>query len=165
MLFKRLLLQKWFRIQSDPELENKINDRLSFKTFLCIAFSQPAHDHSTFSRFRGRLPKNAMDAINSDSKIRYIVEQYFGISHLHDRANRARFTSRRAASPEGSGSGARSDKISEHPRTALGPLEHSSPASIAVFRLHLFKKTLRKSFGRDGLSFSNLSNQSYSSAF
>jgi IS5 family transposase len=26
------------------------------------------------------------------SKIRYIVEQFFGISHLHDRANRARFT-------------------------------------------------------------------------
>jgi transposase, IS5 family len=26
------------------------------------------------------------------SKIRYIVEQYIGISHLHDRANRARFT-------------------------------------------------------------------------
>jgi len=26
------------------------------------------------------------------SKIRYIVEQYFGISHLHGRANRARFT-------------------------------------------------------------------------
>ena len=92
MLFKCLLLQKWFRIQSDPELENQINDRLSFKTFLGLAFSQPAQDHSTFSRFRGRLPKDAMDAINSDSKIRYIVEQYFGISHLHDRANRARFT-------------------------------------------------------------------------
>ena len=26
------------------------------------------------------------------SKVRYIVEQYFGISHLKDRANRARFT-------------------------------------------------------------------------
>ncbi|GAF67602.1 unnamed protein product [marine sediment metagenome] len=26
------------------------------------------------------------------SKVRYIVEQYFGISHLHDRAKRARFT-------------------------------------------------------------------------
>jgi IS5 family transposase len=25
------------------------------------------------------------------SKVRYIVEQYFGISHLHDRAKRARF--------------------------------------------------------------------------
>src|SRR5512136_804511 len=39
MLFKCLLLQKWFRIQSDPELENQINDRLSFKTFLGLAFS------------------------------------------------------------------------------------------------------------------------------
>ncbi|MBM4314878.1 MAG: transposase family protein, partial [Deltaproteobacteria bacterium] len=26
------------------------------------------------------------------SKIRYVVEQYFGISHLHHRAHRARFT-------------------------------------------------------------------------
>ena len=26
------------------------------------------------------------------SKKRYIVEQYFGLSHLHDRAKRARFT-------------------------------------------------------------------------
>jgi IS5 family transposase len=26
------------------------------------------------------------------SKVRYIVEQYFGISHLHDTAKRARFT-------------------------------------------------------------------------
>ena len=66
MLFKCLLLQKWFRIQSDPELENQINDRLSFKTFLGLAFSQPAPDHSTFSRFRSRLPKQAMDAINSE---------------------------------------------------------------------------------------------------
>jgi len=66
MLFKCLLLQKWFRIPSDPELENQINDRLSFKTFLGLAFSQPAPDHSTFSRFRGRLPKAAMDAINSE---------------------------------------------------------------------------------------------------
>ena len=66
MLFKCLLLQKWFRIPSDPELENQINDRLSFKTFLGLSFSQPAPDHSTFSRFRGRLSKEAMDQINSD---------------------------------------------------------------------------------------------------
>jgi len=66
MLFKCLLLQKWFRIQSDPELENQINDRLSFKTFLNLPFSQPAPDHPTFSRFRSRLPKAAMDAINSE---------------------------------------------------------------------------------------------------
>ena len=29
LLFKCLLLQKWFRINSDPELEDQINDRLS----------------------------------------------------------------------------------------------------------------------------------------
>ena len=66
LLFKCMLLQKWFRINSDPELENQINDRLSFKKFLDLSFSKPSPDHSTFSRFRSRLSKNAMDQINSE---------------------------------------------------------------------------------------------------
>ena len=66
LLFKCLLLQKWFRINSDPELENQINDRLSFKKFLRLSFSKPSPDHSTFSRFRSRLTKNAMDQIDSE---------------------------------------------------------------------------------------------------
>ena len=66
MLFKCLLLQKWFRVNSDPELENQINDRLSFKKFLGLSFSKPSPDHSTFSRFRSRLSKEAMDQINSE---------------------------------------------------------------------------------------------------
>ena len=61
LLFKCLLLQKWFHINSDPELENQINDRLSFKKFLSLPFGKPAPDHSTYSRFRSRLPKKAMD--------------------------------------------------------------------------------------------------------
>jgi len=65
-LFKCLLLQQWFRINSDPGLENQINDRLSFKKFLNLSFSKPSPDHSTFSRFRSRLSKNAMDQINSE---------------------------------------------------------------------------------------------------
>jgi IS5 family transposase len=66
LLFKCLMLQKWFRINSDPELENQINDRLSFKKFLGLSFSKPSPDHSTFSRFRARLSKEAMDQINSE---------------------------------------------------------------------------------------------------
>lgn len=66
LLFKSMLLQKWFRIKSDPELENQINDRLSFKTFLGLSFSKPSPDHSTFSRFRKRLSKEAMDQVNSE---------------------------------------------------------------------------------------------------
>jgi len=66
LLYKCLLLQKWFRIDSDPELENQINDRLSFKNFLGLSFSKASPDHSTFSRFRARLSKKAMDQINSE---------------------------------------------------------------------------------------------------
>ena len=66
LLFKCMLLQKWFRIPSDPELENQINDRLSFKKFLGLPLSKPSPDHSTFSRFRKRLSKQVMDEINSE---------------------------------------------------------------------------------------------------
>ena len=66
MLFKALLLQKWFRIPSDPELESQINDRISFKKFLNLPFDMPSPDHSTFSRFRSRLSKKAMIQINSE---------------------------------------------------------------------------------------------------
>jgi IS5 family transposase len=81
------LLQKWFKlrprgasapagIQSDPELENQINDRISFKKFLGLPLdmpsplrargpSGPAADHSTFSRFRSRLSKEAMIKLNN----------------------------------------------------------------------------------------------------
>jgi IS5 family transposase len=65
LLFKCLMLQKWFQIPSDPELESQINDRISFKSFLGLPMDQPAPDHSTFSRFRRRLSKKAMVQINS----------------------------------------------------------------------------------------------------
>jgi transposase, IS5 family len=72
MLLKCLLLQKWFHITSDPELENQINDRISFKKFLGLPLDKPSPDHSTFSRFRSRLSKEAMIHINN------IVLQEFG---------------------------------------------------------------------------------------
>jgi IS5 family transposase len=60
------LLQKWFRIPSDPELESQINDRISFKEFLQLPLHMPSPDHSTFSRFRARLSKKGMIKINSE---------------------------------------------------------------------------------------------------
>jgi len=43
LLFKCLLLQKWFRVKSDPELESKINDRNSLdKNNIDIWFRQVA---------------------------------------------------------------------------------------------------------------------------
>ena len=66
MLLKALLLQKWFRIVSDPELENQINDRSSFKIFLGLPLDGISPDHSTFSRFRSRLSNEAMAWINNE---------------------------------------------------------------------------------------------------
>jgi len=65
-LFKCFLLQKWFRIKSDPELESQINDRISFRSFLKLPMDRPSPDHSTFSRFRKRFSKDAMIKINSE---------------------------------------------------------------------------------------------------
>ncbi|MCB2167350.1 MAG: transposase [Deltaproteobacteria bacterium] len=39
---------------------------MSFKKFLGLSFSKPSPDHSTFSRFRNRLSKAAMEQINSE---------------------------------------------------------------------------------------------------
>lgn len=66
LLLKCLLLQQWFHIDSDPELETQINDRISFKKFLGLPMDELAPDHSTFSRFRSRLSKDAMKAINHE---------------------------------------------------------------------------------------------------
>jgi IS5 family transposase len=63
---KCLLLQQWFKIDSDPELETQINDRISFRKFLGLSFDDPAPDHSTFSRFRGRFSKDTMHMINHE---------------------------------------------------------------------------------------------------
>ena len=66
ILMKSLLLQQWFNVDSDPELETQINDRNSFKTFLRPYFDQPSPDHSTVSRFRSRFSKDTMRIINHE---------------------------------------------------------------------------------------------------
>src|SRR5208337_674061 len=66
ILMKCLLLQQWFKIDSDPELETQINDRVSFKTFLGLSFYQRSPGHSTFSRFRSRLSQDTICLINHE---------------------------------------------------------------------------------------------------
>ena len=57
MLLKAVLLQKWYGIKYDPELETQINDRFSFKSFIDLPFSEPSPDHSIICRFRERTGK------------------------------------------------------------------------------------------------------------
>lgn len=74
LLFKCMLLQKWFRSPSGPELETQINDRISFKRFLQLPLGKQSPDYSTFSRFRARLSKDVMDKINTEILMQFDVQ-------------------------------------------------------------------------------------------
>jgi IS5 family transposase len=54
LMFKALLLQQWYRL-SDAELEEALNDRLSFRRFLGLSLEAAAPDHTTLCRFRNRV--------------------------------------------------------------------------------------------------------------
>ena len=54
LMFKALLLQSLYGL-SDPELEEALCDRLSFRRFVGLGLEDEAPDHSTICRFRNRL--------------------------------------------------------------------------------------------------------------
>ena len=56
MLFKVCLLQTWYGL-SDYEVEERVNDSISFSYFCGMSIEQVAPDHSTISRFRTLLTK------------------------------------------------------------------------------------------------------------
>jgi IS5 family transposase len=53
-MLKALLLQQWYGL-SDAELEEAINDRVSFRKFLGLSLEASSPDHTTLCRFRNRL--------------------------------------------------------------------------------------------------------------
>ena len=59
LLFKMCLLQTWYGL-SDYEVEDRINDSISFSYFCGLTIEQTAPDHSTLSRFRSRLTKSGV---------------------------------------------------------------------------------------------------------
>jgi IS5 family transposase len=54
VMFKALLLQQWYGL-SDPGLEEAICDRLSFRRFLGLSFSDRVPDETRLCRFRNKL--------------------------------------------------------------------------------------------------------------
>jgi len=54
LLFLMCLLQTWYGL-SDYEIEDRINDSISFSYFCGLTIDQVASDHSTLSRFRTSL--------------------------------------------------------------------------------------------------------------
>ena len=56
LLFKMCLLQSWYGL-SDYEVEDQLNDRISFSYFCGMNIAEVSPDHSTLSRFRTALTK------------------------------------------------------------------------------------------------------------
>ncbi len=57
LLFKITLLQTWYNM-SDDEVEDAVNDRISFSRFVGLSLDDKSPDHSIISRFRTELTKN-----------------------------------------------------------------------------------------------------------
>ena len=70
MLLKCMLLQKWFRIQSDPELENQINDRISFKKFLGLSLDTPSPHRAVGPMGRRLIILRFRDSVPGYQRIR-----------------------------------------------------------------------------------------------
>lgn len=59
MMVKVMLLQQWYGA-SDPQMEEALRDRLSFRRFVGLGLHEESPDHSTISRFRGRLTERGL---------------------------------------------------------------------------------------------------------
>lgn len=58
-LFRALLLQQWHGL-SDPQLEEALADRLSFRRFVGLSLADRTPDHTTLWRFRERLAQGGL---------------------------------------------------------------------------------------------------------
>ena len=77
LLFKMTLLQTWYGL-SDYELEDSVNDRISFSKFVGLSIEDKSPDHSVISRFRTSLTKentyeNLLNLINEQLEKQHII--------------------------------------------------------------------------------------------
>jgi len=60
MMLKIVMLQKWFHL-SDPQAEEQLNDRVSFRRFVGLRGEEAAPDETTIVVFRNRLREADLD--------------------------------------------------------------------------------------------------------
>ncbi len=73
-MLKCLLLAKWYNL-SDPQLEEQLLDRISFRKFVGLSFSDATPDETTFVRFRKRLREAGLCRTLFDAVNRHIDRQ------------------------------------------------------------------------------------------
>lgn len=71
LMLKCLMLQKWFNL-SDPGLEDALKDRISFRKFVGLSFTDKTPDETTFVKFRTRLREAGIHDALFDAVVRHI---------------------------------------------------------------------------------------------
>lgn len=74
LMIKGLMLARWFNL-SDPQLEESLRDRLSFRRFVGLALGDPTPDETTFVRFRDLLRKYELDRKLFDAVLEQLHER------------------------------------------------------------------------------------------
>jgi IS5 family transposase len=70
-MLKCVMLAKWFGL-SDPQLEENLKDRLSFRRFVGLSLTDATPDETTFVRFRGRLRERGLDRTLFDATLAHL---------------------------------------------------------------------------------------------
>lgn len=73
-MLKCVLLAKWFGL-SDPQLEECLQDRLSFRRFVGLSLTDSTPDETTFVRFRARLREANLDRTLFDATRNHLDAQ------------------------------------------------------------------------------------------
>lgn len=74
LMLKCLMLQKWFNL-SDPGLEEALKDRISFRKFVGLSFTDKTPDETTFVKFRTRLLEAGIHDTIFDAVVKHIERQ------------------------------------------------------------------------------------------
>lgn len=68
VMVKCVMLQKWFGL-SDPQLEEQLRDRISFRRFVGLSFEDATPDETTMVNFRKRLREHGMASTLFDAVV------------------------------------------------------------------------------------------------
>jgi len=74
VMLKCLMLAKWFNL-SDPGLEEALKDRISFRRFVGLSFTDATPDETTFVRFRARLREANIHDKLFDAVVNHLEQQ------------------------------------------------------------------------------------------
>ena len=76
LMLKCMMLAKWFNL-SDPQLEEQLKDRISFRKFVGLSFDDTTPDETTFFGFRKRLREAELDGYLFQSVVKHLESQGF----------------------------------------------------------------------------------------